>query len=92
MLLNLAGRTLEAGEVAVEVGSLHGLTLVGTATDNLQISLYACDNFSRPDSSPISLSRTVSRYLPAANVNVVAADFSEFLSKAPWQPHRVGLF
>jgi len=91
VLLNLAAAALEAGEVAIEIGSLHGLTLVGTALGNPQVSLYACDDFSRPDSSPVSLARTVVQFLPGADVNVFAGDLKEFISVAPWHPRAVGL-
>jgi hypothetical protein len=92
VLLNLAAAALEQDEVAVEIGSLHGLTLVGTALGNPDVSLYACDNFSRPDSSLACLTSTVARFLPTANIHLFSADYREFLSAAPWHPRRVGLF
>jgi hypothetical protein len=92
MLLNLAARHLSPGEIYVEIGSWCGLTLAGAASGNPGASIVACDNFSRPWSSPETLWHTIGRFSAPGQVRFFDLDFREFLSRAPWRPSAVGVY
>ncbi|MBI2403838.1 MAG: class I SAM-dependent methyltransferase [Gemmatimonadetes bacterium] len=91
MLLNLAARHLEPGEVYVEVGSWHGLSLAGAAAGN-PAKIYACDNFSHSRADRATLQRTLERHTAAGQVEFFDLDFREFLRLAPWAPKKVGAY
>lgn len=92
MLLNLAARHLEDGEVYVEVGTWQGLSLIGAAWGNDGKRLYACDDFSKAGVDRALLQRHLARHRPAAEVHVYACGYREFLRTAPWRPARVGAY
>ncbi len=92
MLLNLAVRHLQPGEVYVEVGTWHGLSLAGALSDNPDAPAFACDNFSRLGSSRAALQRTIDRFTAPGQVQFFDMDFRKFLRQAPWQPARVGVY
>lgn len=91
MLLNLAARHLEPGEVYVEIGSWHGLSLAGAATGN-NAKFYACDNFSHSRADRAMLRRTLERYTAPGQVEFFDMDFRELLRLAPWAPRKVGAY
>lgn len=92
MLLNLAARRLDPGEVYVEVGCWKGLTLAGAAEGNSDTPIYACDDFSRMGASRDLLSNAVDNHTADGQVRFHDQDFREFLQAAPWQPARVGAY
>lgn len=91
MLLNLAARHLEPGEVYVEIGSWHGLSLAGAAAGNA-VEIYACDNFSHARADRDVLRRTLERHTAPGQVQFFDMDFREFLRRAPWAPKKVGAY
>ncbi|MGH7464246.1 MAG: class I SAM-dependent methyltransferase [Longimicrobiales bacterium] len=92
MLLNLAARHLERGEVYVEVGCWKGLTLAGAAQGNPDVPLYACDDFSRMGASRDLLRDAVENHTANGQLRFYDQDFRRFLAQAPWQPARVGTY
>lgn len=91
MLLNLAARHLEPGEVYVEIGSWHGLSLAGAAAGN-EARIYVCDNFSHRRADRAVLARTLERHTAPGQVQFFDMDFRAFLRLAPWAPAKVGAY
>lgn len=92
MLLNLAVRHLEPGEVYVEVGTWQGLSLIGASQGNGSKRLVACDDFSKMGATRAALTDHLADHCDDGCVEVHEADFREFLQEAPWQPARVGAY
>jgi hypothetical protein len=92
MLLNLAARHLEPGEVYVEVGCWRGLSLAGAAHGNLDVPIYACDDFSRMGASRDRLHEALKRHTEPGHIRFFDQDFREFMAAAPWRPARVGAY
>jgi hypothetical protein len=92
MLLNLAARHLEAGEVYVEVGCWKGLTLAGAAHENTHVPIYACDDFSRLGASREVLHEALDAHTADGHVSFHDQDFREFLQAAPWGDAKVGAY
>lgn len=92
MLLNLAVRHLEPGEVYVEVGCWKGLTLAGAAQDNAPAPIYGCDDFSRMGASREVLHEALRAHTADGHVRFHDQDFREFLAQAPWGDAKVGAY
>jgi protein O-GlcNAc transferase len=90
-LLNCAVALLDDGEVYVEVGSYKGASLVGAATNNPRVRIFACDNFSQFDGAADALRRTLDVHVPG-QVIFHDMDFRDFLRAAPWAPARIGAY
>jgi hypothetical protein len=92
MLLNLAVRSLEPGEVYVEIGCWRGLSLAGAALHNSNAPIFACDDFSQFSGSLGELDNTLRKYTTPTQVRFYDTDYLSFLDLAPWQPARVGVY
>ena len=92
MLLNLAARHLEPGEVYVEIGCWRGLSLAGAAHGNEDAPIYACDDFSRMGASREELQQALLRHTDPGHVHFFDQDFRAFLERAPWRPAKVGAY
>ncbi len=78
MLLNLAVRHLDRGEVYVEIGCWQGLSLAGGAKNNPMAKIYACDNFSQFGGPKDQLQRTIHNYLAPGQANFYLWILSSF--------------
>jgi protein O-GlcNAc transferase len=91
-LLNCAVASLDAGEVYVEVGCYKGASLVGAATSNPNVRIFACDNFSQFDGAADALRRTLDAHTAPGQVTFHDMEFRDFLAAAPWRPARIGAY
>jgi hypothetical protein len=91
-LLNAAVAALSENEVYVEVGCYKGASLVGAATGNPGVRMFACDNFSQFDGVAEALRRTLDAYTARGQVAFHDLDFRDFFSNAPWRPARIGAY
>jgi hypothetical protein len=92
MLLNLAVRHLEPGEVHVEIGTWQGLSLAGALAGNRAAKAYACDDFSEFGGPRTELHRNICDYTDPGQVKFYEMGYREFLGAAPWLPARVGSY
>ena len=92
VLLNRAVRHLGPGEVYVEIGCWHGLSLAGAVHGHTATPAFACDDFSEFGGPRAGLLDTIARWTAPGQVQFRDADFRRFLDEAPWAPSRVGVY
>ncbi|HYE92814.1 MAG TPA: class I SAM-dependent methyltransferase, partial [Terriglobales bacterium] len=92
VLLNRAVRHLAPGEIYVEIGCWHGLSLAGAVFGHPQAPVYACDDFSEFGGPRAALMDTLARWSAPGQVRFHDMDFRRFLAMAPWAPARVGVY
>jgi len=92
MLLNRAVARLAPGEVYVEIGCWHGLSLAGAVFGHEAAPAFACDDFSEFGGPRAALLDTIARWTAPEQVRFRDVDFRRFLAEAPWSPERVGVY
>ena len=92
VLLNRAVAHLAPGEVYVEIGCWHGLSLAGAVAGHAETTAFACDDFSEFGGPRDELHATLARWTRPGQVRFHDMDFRRFLAEAPWQPARVGVY
>jgi len=92
MLLSLAARYIEPGEVLVEVGYWRGLSWAAGADRNGGAPVYACDGFTGNDGGAGRLPLILQEQPAAEHVHLFDQGYRDFLASAPWHPARVGVF
>jgi predicted O-methyltransferase YrrM len=90
-LLNQYVSSLPSRLCYAEVGSLHGLTLVGALLGNTARAL-AIDNFSEFGGTEATLRATLDHYRVAARVELFPTDFKEVFTEGKLPRQSVGVY
>lgn len=91
-LLNRAVAHMVRGEVYVEIGCFHRLSLAGALTAHPDVPAFACDDFSEFGGPRAELPKTLAAWTAPGQVRFHDMDFRRFLADAPWAPARVGVY